>query len=77
MASELVPVLVDFGFGELQAHRLWAHVFVGNTASARILEKLGFRLEGSARQSLFLRQAWHDVLTFALLRNEWRKPSDC
>jgi len=69
--KETAAALVQFGFDRLQAHRLWAHVFLGNTASERILEGLGFRREGLALQSLYLRNAWHDILTFGLLRSEW------
>ena len=32
-ASEATAELMKFGFDELRAHRLWAHVFVANTAS--------------------------------------------
>jgi RimJ/RimL family protein N-acetyltransferase len=73
LASEATAALVKFGFGELRAHRLWAHVFVGNTASERVLQKLGFRYEGCAQQSFFVRDAWHDLQTFAMLRKEWEK----
>jgi RimJ/RimL family protein N-acetyltransferase/catechol 2,3-dioxygenase-like lactoylglutathione lyase family enzyme len=69
--KETAAALVQFGFDRLQAHRLWAHVFLGNRASERILEGLGFRREGLALQSLYLRNAWHDILTFGLLRSEW------
>jgi RimJ/RimL family protein N-acetyltransferase/catechol 2,3-dioxygenase-like lactoylglutathione lyase family enzyme len=68
---EAADALVQFGFDRLQAHRLWAHVFLGNTASARILEGLKFRREGLALQSLYLRNTWHDILTFGQLRSEW------
>jgi ribosomal-protein-alanine N-acetyltransferase len=68
--SEAATALVEFGFEELEAHRLWAHVFVGNTASARILEGLGFREEGVALQSAYVRNAWHDVITYARLSSE-------
>ncbi|HEY2780751.1 MAG TPA: GNAT family protein [Steroidobacteraceae bacterium] len=70
--KEAAAAMVQFGFEQLQAHRLWADVFTGNTASVRILEGLGFREEGLALQSLYLRNSWHDILTFALLRTEWR-----
>lgn len=70
--KELAGALLRFGFDELKAHRMWAHVFVGNTVSARILESLGLRLEGCSRQSIFARQAWHDVFTYAMLADEWR-----
>ena len=73
LATEAVAALVELGFEELQAHRLWAHVFVGNTASERVLQKLGFRLEGCARKAMFVREAWHDLQTFAMLRSEWVK----
>jgi [ribosomal protein S5]-alanine N-acetyltransferase len=69
--KEAASALVQFGFEHLQAHRLWAHVFVGNTASVRILEGLAFRQEGHERQSLYLRNSWHDILTFGRLRSEW------
>jgi RimJ/RimL family protein N-acetyltransferase len=69
--TEAAGALVQFGFEHLRAHRLWAHVFLGNVASEKILQKLGFRREGLALQSLFLRDAWHDILTFGQLQAEW------
>lgn len=73
IASEATLALIEFGFRELRAHRLWAHVFVGNTGSERLLQKLGFRYEGCALQAFFARGAWHDLQTFAMLRSEWQK----
>ena len=73
LASEATAALVKFGFGELRAHRLWAHVFLGNTASEKLLQKLGFRHEGCTLKSFFVRNTWHDLQTFAMLRSEWGK----
>lgn len=73
LASEATAALIKFAFEELGAHRLWAHVFVGNTASERLLRKLGLRYEGCARQAFFVRDAWHDLQTFAILRSEWEQ----
>jgi RimJ/RimL family protein N-acetyltransferase len=64
---------VRFGFEVLGAHRLFAHVFVGNEASARVLTKLGLRLESEVKQGTFVRGAWHDVRTYAMLRGEYRR----
>ena len=72
-ASEATVGLMKFSFGELGAHRLWAHVFVGNTGSEKVLQKLGFRYEGCKLQSFFIRNAWHDLQTFAMLRREWEQ----
>jgi [ribosomal protein S5]-alanine N-acetyltransferase len=68
--SEAASALVEFGFEQMEAHRLWAHVFVGNIASARILEGLGFRREGVELQCLYVRNAWHDLITYARLSFE-------
>jgi [ribosomal protein S5]-alanine N-acetyltransferase len=68
--SEAATALTEYGFEELNAHRIWAHVFAGNTASARILEGLGFRHEGIAVQSAYVRNAWHDLITYARLSSE-------
>ena len=76
LASEATAALVKFGFDELRAHRLWAHVFLGNTASERLLQKLGFRYEGCTLKSFFVRDAWHDLQTFAMLRSEWEKAGE-
>lgn len=70
--KEAAGELTRFGFETLNAHRLWALVFVDNKPSTRILERLGYRREGLARESLFARGIWHDVLNFALLRSEYK-----
>lgn len=73
LVSEATAALVKFGFSELRAHRLWAHVFLGNTGSERLLQKLGFRYEGCALKAFFIRDAWYDLQTFGMLRSEWQK----
>ena len=65
-ATETVRALCRFGFETLAAHRLRAGVFVGNHASAHVLEKLGFTREGHLRQTHFVRGAWHDEWVYAL-----------
>ncbi len=70
-ATETAGALLRFGFEELGAHRLFAHVFVGTDASARVLTKLGLRLESEVRQGTFVRGQWHDVRTYAMLRSEY------
>lgn len=73
LVSEAAAALIKFGFDELRAHRLWAHVFLGNTASERVLQKLGFRYEGCQLKAFFIRETWFDLQTFAMLRSEWQK----
>lgn len=44
--SEIVPVFVDYCFKEFSLNRIFAMPHSSNPASARVLEKAGFLLEG-------------------------------
>jgi len=72
IASEAVRALSDFGFGGINAHRIYAQVFPDNTASSRLLERLGFRREGHLRRDAFVRGKWYDTLVYAMLEEEWQ-----
>ncbi len=48
LASEIVPALLDHGFGALGLERIIATVHPENTPSVRVLESSGMRLEGIA-----------------------------
>lgn len=71
-ATEATRALVDFGFGRLALHRIWATCDVDNHASARVLEKVGMRREGHLRQSVRRRGAWRDTYLYAILEADWR-----
>jgi ribosomal-protein-alanine N-acetyltransferase len=73
VGSETVRALIDFGFRSLGTHRIYAQVFPDNTASVRILQRLGFRLEGHLHGDVFVRGEWHDTLIYALLEEEWAR----
>jgi RimJ/RimL family protein N-acetyltransferase len=62
--------LLDLGFGELGAHRVYAKVYPGTVASQRLLEKIGFRREGHQVKDTFVRGAWEDSLLYAMLEEE-------
>jgi len=48
-ATEAARGVVDYGFGTLGLHRIFASHFANNPASARVLRKIGMRHEGSLR----------------------------
>ncbi|GHF31460.1 acetyltransferase [Kitasatospora xanthocidica] len=73
-AGEITALLCDFAFRTLDLHRLAARVDVDNAASARVLAKLGFRLEGRARHDQFKDGVWSDSYHYALLADEWPGP---
>lgn len=70
-ATEAVRAILTFGFEELGLHRIWAHCLAENTASIRLLERIGMRREGHLRESEWQHGRWHDTLIYAILAHEW------
>ncbi|MCW7985138.1 acetyltransferase [Streptomyces platensis subsp. clarensis] len=71
-ATEASRALLKLGFEELQLHRIQAELDGRNTASARLLERLGMRREGHLRENEFLDGEWSDEVIYAMLAREWR-----
>jgi ribosomal-protein-alanine N-acetyltransferase len=71
LMGEALGAMLAYGFEELALHRIEANPLSGNTGSQHLLEKLGFRLEGTLRQRHYFRGAFLDQLYYGLLRDEW------
>jgi [ribosomal protein S5]-alanine N-acetyltransferase len=67
-ATEAVAAFCDHVLATTGFTRLWATVFDGNPASARVLEKCGFVLEGVARRGAYKQGRYLDFQTFARVR---------
>lgn len=70
---EALAALIDAAFGTLALRRLEAEVDPRNVASARLLQRLGFRREGLLRQRWVTKGEAKDVEAYGLLRDEWRR----
>ncbi|MFJ6786740.1 GNAT family N-acetyltransferase [Streptomyces angustmyceticus] len=75
-AAEASRALLELGFEELHLHRIQAELDGRNTASARLLERLGMRREGHLRENEFLDGEWADEVVYAMLAREWRAQRD-
>jgi [ribosomal protein S5]-alanine N-acetyltransferase len=79
-ASEAASMLITAGFRELGLHRVHTGVFPDNPRSIRVLRRLGFRIEGRARQDRLVDGRYRDLILFGLVRSEFRpfrpRPSD-
>jgi len=74
IATEAISAMLDFCFGELGLHRLQAFIHPDNTASRRLVEKLGFRCEGRLRDNLRVGAGWRDDTLYALLATDRPSP---
>ena len=73
-ATEAVRELIRICFEELELRRLTANCFADNTASWRLMERVGMRRElHEVRGSLHRAEGWVDSLGYALLAEEWRE----
>ena len=73
-AREGVARLIDVLFAEGN-RRIWADVDPDNAASNRLLERLGFTLEGRLRGEWRTHIGVRDSLIWGLLRDEWPRAS--
>ena len=68
--TDAVKTYLGYAFSELNLLRLTAHVFAFNAASARLLEKNGFKLEGRLRKHFRKDGALLDALYYGLLKED-------
>jgi RimJ/RimL family protein N-acetyltransferase len=70
-AGEAAAVMLRLGFEELGLHRVIGRCDARNTASAKVLERLGMRREAHFRQNELIKGEWTDELVYAMLADEW------
>jgi ribosomal-protein-alanine N-acetyltransferase len=70
-ALEAMQRLIEFGFNDLQLHRIGGQCFKRNLASAKVLESLGLRYEGCLAGDFLKGEVFEDLLCFGLLNADW------
>ncbi|KRF00358.1 GCN5 family acetyltransferase [Frateuria sp. Soil773] len=72
LMHEILHAYVGHLFDAMALHRLEADIDPRNTASARSLERLGFRKEGHLRERWIVDGEISDTALYGLLRSEWK-----
>jgi ribosomal-protein-alanine N-acetyltransferase len=73
-ATEAASAVVAYGFGTLGLRRIFAFHFAENSASRRVLEKVGMRHEGCSRAHVVKWDQVMDLENYGLLASEYRAP---
>jgi ribosomal-protein-alanine N-acetyltransferase len=66
--EEAMRAVMEFAFGPLALERLWARCHVGNDASVRLLERLGFSFEGRLKAHVRRNGEPRDCLIYGLVK---------
>jgi RimJ/RimL family protein N-acetyltransferase len=69
--TEATRLILDYGFQQLNLHRISSSAFAFNERSIRLHKKVGFKEEGRRREAIFKNGQFHDLVMFGILRGEW------
>jgi len=70
--TEAVRAVIAYAFGALALHRIETSYHPTNQRSGRVLQRLGFSVEGYARDYLYIDGAWRDAILVGLTNPAWR-----
>lgn len=72
IATEAAKLVVEYGFDELNLHKISAGIYAPNQSSVRIVEKNGFTLELTLKKEAYIDGEHVDALKYSILKKEWQ-----
>lgn len=72
-ATEAVRAVLSLVFNILELNRVCAHHMVRNSASGRVLQKVGMQCEGLLRERVRKWGRFEDVVLCSILRADWQR----
>ena len=72
IATEAVRRVMEYGFDELGLHKIFVSHFAVNTASEKLIRRLGFRYVGEQLEEFQKDGVWHNHKSYELLDREFR-----
>jgi len=74
-ATEAAGAVLTWAYETLDLNRVQSEADTRNIGSARVLEKLGFVLEGTLREDCIVNGEVSDSWVFGLLKKDWKPPT--
>lgn len=68
-AVDAANTLLQYGFDELNLHRVWAEIYDFDSRKIQLFDQLGFTLEGRHRQTHWTNGQWCDSLFYGRLKS--------
>lgn len=71
-AKNTIELLMQYGFEELNLHRIWSEIFEISLENIRLFEKMKFVKEGKLREKLWRKGEWHDSFIYSKIITKHR-----
>ena len=71
--TEAARAVIKYGFEVLGLNRIYARHFTRNPASGRIMQKIGMKHEGTARQAVKKWDKFEDIEYYGILKSDYFK----
>ncbi|WP_010257021.1 GNAT family N-acetyltransferase [Myroides injenensis] len=68
--TEAAKALIQFGFDTLKLHKIFATHFTHNSASGRVMQKIGMKQEAILKEHLFKNGNYLDLISYAIINNK-------
>jgi ribosomal-protein-alanine N-acetyltransferase len=72
--TEAAQIILDYLFLSKEIVCVQATTDSENIASQRVLQRVGFKKEGTMRKRSYVRGKWRDITLFSVLGEEWKEP---
>lgn len=72
--GEIIDLMLEWGFLELNLHRIELRVMAFNEGAMRLYERKGFAREGALRDAIWREGRYWDEHVMAVLRPDWNPP---
>ena len=70
---EAAKLLIEYGFRELNLHKINAELLTPDKRSLRVAEKLNFKKEAILKEQMYVDGQYQDVNKFSLFKRDWLK----
>lgn len=71
IGTQVTKAVIDFGFKQLNLHRISLYVLASNPRAVHVYQKIGFQQEGILRDNQFKNGQYLDVIVMSILETEW------
>ena len=71
-AEDACRVLLEYGFDELNLHKIWTEIYDFDDKKNNLYKKVGFKRDGVLRDHYFYNGAWSNSLILSILNTEFK-----